>query len=133
MQYLLDSSALIMATKKNCPTGLAELIEQSLDDDSAVTIPWIKFELLQGAKDQKDFNLLKKQLDSLNQDSATDLSWDDFYEFGFKLRKKGLSIPTIDLLISFIALKRDYTLLHHDKHFSLIAKHSELKELSFLS
>lgn len=133
MLHLLDSSALIMATKNNCPAGLSELIEQTLDDDSAVTIPLIKFELLQGAKDQKDFNLLKKQLNSLNQDSCADLNWEDFYQFGFKLRKKGLTIPTIDLIIAFIAIDKNYTLLHHDKHFALIAKHSELKEISFLS
>ncbi len=61
-----------------------------------------------------------------------DLIWERVYSFGFSLRRRGLTVPTLDILIAFLAIDKGYTLLHHDHHFRMIAEHSELDAMDFL-
>jgi predicted nucleic acid-binding protein len=63
------------------------------------------------------------------------VSEEDYYSAslpGSSLRRKGISVPSTDLIIAASAIKGDYTLLHQDHHFDLIAKHSSLKSINLL-
>ena len=87
-------------------------------------------EILQGAKSLKEFNLLKKYLESQHffypkhpVDSHAEAA-----RIYFKCRKKGLTIrSTIDCLIAQMAIEHNLALLHNDKDFNAIAKVVKLK------
>ena len=88
-------------------------------------------EVLQGFKNNKDFNQAKQLLSSLH-----------FYNIGGKeialksaenyriLRKKGLTIrKTIDVFIGTFCIENDICLLHTDKDFEPLVEHLGLKIL----
>ena len=41
----------------------------------------------------------------------------------FDLRRKGLTIPTADIIIASLAMDNDSVVLHLDRHFSLMKKY----------
>lgn len=43
-----------------------------------------------------------------------------------------MTIPALDIVISFMAMEKGYILLHHDHHFRMIVENSELKATDFL-
>ena len=43
------------------------------------------------------------------------------------LRKKGISVPPVDVTIAAIAILNQIPLFTKDRHFKIIARHSELK------
>ena len=55
---------------------------------------------------------------------------EDFFTaalLGSSLRKKGVPIPSTDLIIAASAMKSDHTLYHLDSHFDIIADHTPLR------
>ena len=101
----------------NIPFGINNLIYQ---------------ELLQGAKDDKEFQLLNDYLisqkfynlkDEINSYKAAALIY-------YSCRRKGFTIrSTVDLLIAQTAIDNNLYLLHDDKDFSDIASYEKkLKE-----
>jgi predicted nucleic acid-binding protein len=87
-------------------------------------------EVLQGAKSEKEYNLLRRYLETQRFFHPKD-PIDSFAEAArifFQCRKKGLTIrSTIDCLIAQIALEHDLPLLHSDHDFDLMAKVIPLK------
>jgi len=82
-------------------------------------------ELLQGALNDKEFNLLKDYLDSI---PFYDLrygkeSFENAALMYMNCRKKGVTVrSTIDLLIAEIAIENDLFLFHNDNDYTNIAK-----------
>jgi len=105
-QYILDN---------NIPFGINYSIYQ---------------EVLQGVKTEKDFDKVKKYLDtqrfySLKKEKESYASAAKIY---FKCRKKGITISsTIDCLIAQTAIENNLFLLHNDSDFDNIAKIADLK------
>lgn len=92
--------------------------------------PYIYQELLQGVKTEKDFNLLRKYLDTQNFYYLNNglKSYEEAAKIYFKCRKKGITISsTIDLLIARTCIENDIYLLHDDKDFDLISKIIKIK------
>lgn len=129
---LVDTSAWIVSFKRTGPAALKTLLKEAIDKDRVVTTPLILLELLQGCKREEEFTHLKTRLESLENCSLEDLNWQRVYRLGFTLRRKGLTIPTLDILIASLAIEKGHTLLHHDHHFRMIAKHSGLDAIDFL-
>jgi predicted nucleic acid-binding protein len=104
-QYVLDN---------NIPFGINSLIYQ---------------ETLQGVKTEKDFERVKKYLNTqrfyfLKDEKESYASAAKIY---FRCRKKGLTIgSTIDCLIAQTAIENNLLLLHNDSDFDNIAKISDL-------
>jgi len=82
--------------------------------------PVIILELLQGCRTVAERDSLKIKLESLDILPITPPVWEQAYELGFTLRRKGLTIPTVDLIIAALALEENIFLLHHDQHFERI-------------
>jgi predicted nucleic acid-binding protein len=105
-QYILDN---------NIPFGINLFIYQ---------------EVLQGVKTEKDFEKVKKYLDTqrfytLKEEREPYASAAKIY---FKCRKKGITIKsTIDCLIAQTAIENNLYLLHNDSDFDNIAKVVDLK------
>lgn len=130
---LVDSSAWILGFRGQGPAKLHAYLRDVLEKNLAVTTPFIALELLQGCRTSTEFHRLKINLESLIVDRLDDLEWESLYRFGFSLRKKGLTVPTLDILLAFHCLERNYILLHHDRHFRMIRNHSDLMIVDFLS
>ena len=117
---LIDTSAWIASFKKTGNDELKEFMRQAIVSDLAVTTPVIILELLQGCRSVGERDALKIKLESLDNLSITLSVWEQAYELGFSLRRKGLTIPTVDLIIAALAIENKSLLLHHDEHYEMI-------------
>ena len=106
---------------------LQELIE---DDEDLCLCGVILAETLQGIRSDVDYRRSKNHFDSLiflPMHQATFLRAADLYR---ALRKKGVTIrKPVDCMIASVAIEHDLILLHNDRDFDHIAKHSKLKIL----
>lgn len=117
---LVDTSAWIASFKKAGNHDLKEFMRQAIVSGHAVTSPIIVLELLQGCRSVEERDSLRIKLESLDILPITPVVWEQAYELGFSLRRKGLTIPTADLIIAALALENKTFLLHHDEHFEMI-------------
>lgn len=133
-RIIIDTSAWIESFRKNGNKNLQQLLFKTLDLDSSpvATTNIIILELLQGCRDKKEYVEMKTRLESLEVLPANGKVWDIAYNTGYSLKRIGITIPTIDLIIASIAKAHDYTLIHHDRHFRLAAKHLDMSILDFI-
>jgi hypothetical protein len=87
--------------------------------------PFVYQEVLQGVKTEKDFDRVKRYLDTqrfyLPKDDRE--SFASAAKIYFKCRKKGITIgSTMDCLIAQTAIEHNLFLLHNDADFDNIAK-----------
>ncbi len=90
-------------------------------------------ELLQGAKTEKEYNLLNDYLCCQRFFHPKDplQSYAQAAIIYFKCRRKGITIrSTIDCLIAQIAIEHDLFLLHNDKDFKIMSPVVNLKLFS---
>ncbi|SHG71320.1 hypothetical protein SAMN02745221_00806 [Thermosyntropha lipolytica DSM 11003] len=129
---LVDTSVLI-AFLKGIENEKVEKLVAIIENNIPFGInSFIYQEILQGAKTEKEFNLLKKYLETqrfyeLKQGIR---SYEEAALLYVKCRKKGVTVrSTIDLLIAQTAMENNLYLLHDDRDFSLLAGiESRLKE-----
>ena len=117
---LVDTSAWIVSFKKAGNHNLKEFVKQAIVSDHAVTSPIIVLELLQGCRSVEERDSLRTKLESLDLLPITPAVWEQAYDLGFSLRRRGLTIPTADLIIAALALENKTFLVHHDEHFEMI-------------
>jgi predicted nucleic acid-binding protein len=77
-------------------------------------------ELLQGARLEKEFNAI---LESFTVLPFLDMNLDTWIRAGrisFSLRRKGVTIPTTDLIIASLAIEHECSVFTSDPHFKKI-------------
>lgn len=121
---LIDTSAWILFLRGN--ESAQEIITDLLREENAFTTELILFELLRGAKSKKEYRILFEDFRALPLASINKSTWHRAYGLGFELRKAGINVPTVDTLIACAAATNDLSLLHRDKHYSLIAAYLKL-------
>lgn len=130
---LVDTSVMI-GYLKGTPGKIYEKLDEIIDNGIPFGInSFIYQEVLQGSKNEKEFNNLRVYLGSLPFYKLKDSiqSFEKAAYLYFLCRKKGITIrSTIDLLIAQTALDNDLYLLHNDNDFINIRKVS--KDLKFL-
>ncbi len=129
---LVDTSVLIgyfMGIKNS----VNEVFDEILNKDIPYGInSFIYQELLQGAKNENEYEQLREYLGSLQFYELKDgkQSFEKAAFLYFICRKNGITIrSTIDLLIAETAIENDQYLLHNDKDFTNMKK--VIKELKF--
>jgi predicted nucleic acid-binding protein len=122
---LLDTSILIGYFKKPENSSYKKL-DYIINNDIPYGICYYVYqELLQGAANEKEYNLLKEYLSTL---PFYDLKYgkESFEQAALmymNCRKKGITIrSTIDLIIAEIAIENNLYLLHDDSDFVNISK-----------
>lgn len=95
--------------------------------DKLVTTPIIIMEILRGAKSQREYDKLSKDLAALRCFDVSAKVWERASKLGYALRHKGLNAPLTDTLIAAVAQEYNACLLHDDRHFEMIASISTLK------
>lgn len=127
---LIDTSAWIESLKKNGLRDIRGLVGEVLKERRGATTGMVMVELLGGARNKKEYKGLKEDLSALHRFPVSDSVWERASELSYQMRRKGLNIPATDCLISAVVLTHDATLLHYDKHFEQIRKHSFLKTVT---
>lgn len=131
-RILIDTSAWIVSFKKTGNESLKQKVVEALASLSAATTPVIVLELLQGCRDKKEYEAMKSRMEALEMLPVNEAVWEAAYRAGYDLRRKGITIPTIDILILSIAKIYNCSVLHHDKHFKLVAKHLGVIALDYI-
>jgi len=130
--FLVDTSAWLLALRKDSVPGVRTRIDHLLKEDMIITTGMIRLEILAGTRTVKEFQRLKMRLDALDSVDTDNSLWQEACELGFKMRRKGITVPYTDILIAACALKTESTIVHADAHFDLMAKHARLKVESFV-
>ncbi len=123
---LADTSIWIEALGNNPEKILKETFEVLILENRLAMMPLISLELLSGMRSQQEFKDLSEELQSLEQLALTPRVWEQAAQWGFLLRRKGLSMPNTDLLIAAAAHLHHCSLWHQDKHFNLLAKQVDI-------
>lgn len=127
---LADTSSLIDFLKRS-KTESSEKLKNILEQGIPFGINSFIFqEVLQGAKSEKEYRLLRQYLETQRFYHPKD-PIDSFAEAAriyFKCRKKGVTIrSTIDCIIAQTAIEHDLFLLHNDTDFDAMATIVPLK------
>jgi predicted nucleic acid-binding protein len=125
---LVDTSVWIDFFKGKDLPHVARL-NRYLDSDAQVAIcPPILQEILQGIRDETEFQITKEYLLELEILTADAVLASVEAALIFRmLRKKGVTIQkNNDCLIAWFAIHFNISLLHNDSDFDLIARHTSL-------
>jgi len=84
-------------------------------------------EVLQGIKDNKSYEITKQKLSKLpfiDTNKETYLYASALYRI---LRRKGITVPSVDTTIAALAIQNKIPLFTKDEHFKIVAKHFGLR------
>lgn len=88
-----------------------------------------QLELLQGSRDEKEWNTLHEYLAGQEYLETTADTWAAAARIYYDLRKKGLTVRSpVDCCIARIAIEQQVLLLHDDRDFEMIAKYAPLQQ-----
>lgn len=95
----------------------AKVVKTLLEEDRVMITGVIIAELLQGAREEKEFQTLKESLITLPFLQETPYIWEEVGKLSFEIRKKGITIPLTDCLIAVLAKEEDCSIFSLDSHF----------------
>ena len=131
-KLLVDTSAWIASFREAGNQKLKDFLADALDLDRVLMTNIVILELLQGCKTKKEYEVMKTRLDALPFYPVDDTTWSISYEAGFALRRKGITVPTIDIIMCALAKEHGIMLLHHDRHMKTIAPLMGVRAVDFL-
>ena len=130
MMVLVDTTVWIDFFADKSTPQVARLQDLIESDEDLCLCGVILAETLQGIRVDADYRRTKDHLDSLiffPMHRATFVRAAELYR---DVRKKGVTVrKPVDCMIASIAIEHDLSLLHNDRDFEHIAKHSKLKIL----
>ena len=94
------------------------IVKYLLEEDKIAITGVIIAELLQGARDEKEFRALKESLTTLPFLQETPYMWEEVGKISFEMRRKGFIIPLSDCMIAVIANAEDCSIFTLDSHFN---------------
>ena len=91
--------------------------------DVCVFCRFTQLELLQGSKDEMEWEQLNDYLSTQYYLEAMDKTWKEAARIFFELRRKGITLSSpVDCCIAQIAIESTVLLLHKDEDFEKIAQ-----------
>ena len=128
---LVDTSVWIEIFKDK--TGnIVKAFQKTIGSDNYVMSRFNQLELLQGARDQNEWEMLEDYLSTQYFLEATQDTWSKAARIYFELRRKGFTINSpVDCCIAQVALEYGAILLHRDKDFEKISRFRPLQEKRF--
>jgi predicted nucleic acid-binding protein len=125
--FLIDSSAWIEYFRPNGSTKVKEKIRDAIQKEGVVCCGIIVVEILRGARNDNDYQLLKDALLSLPQIPLDETVIKNAAEWGFILDRKGETVSTTDLFIAAASYKKA-TILHLDSDFQRLALYVDIAQ-----
>ncbi len=112
--------------------NIVNSLRKTIGAENYVMSRFNQLELLQGAIDQKEWELLEDYLSTQYYIEASPDTWPEAARIYFELRRKGFTINSpVDCCIAQIALEHGAFLLHRDKDFEKISQIRPLKQGRF--
>lgn len=103
--------------------NVVKVFKERVGSENCVLSRFNQLELLQGAKDEKEWELLADYLSTQYYLETDDNTWQEAARIYFELRRKGVTINSpIDCCIAQIAMVHGAILLHRDKDFGKISR-----------
>lgn len=127
-KILIDSSSWIHFFNETC-VAQHGFVASVLKEDRGVTCGPVLTEVMRGARNDKERASLKDYFSVLDYRDLLQEDFLDAADLGFSLRRKGLTVKTMDLLIARVAMKHRLILVHDDGDFEFIARHAPLEAL----
>lgn len=131
-KLLVDTSAWIVSFGKAGHEQLKKTLVAALDSLSVVTTNIVILELLQGCRNRNEYDAMHSRLQALETLLINDPVWSLAYTTGYELRRKGITVPTVDIIIAAAAKVHSCSLLHHDKHFRALARHLHINAVDYI-
>ncbi len=126
---LIDTSVLV-ALFKDRSGATTQAIRELLEDRDYYLTRFTQMELLQGARDEREWLTLSDYLADQDYLETTGEIWAASARLTFDLRRRGLGVRSaIDCCVAEIAMTHNVTLLHNDRDFVTIAKLRSLKHV----
>ncbi len=119
---LIDTSAWILALRRGDSSQAKDEVDRLIVENLAATAGIITLELLSGTRMAREYRELKEDLEALIQLEITAKTWEGAAHLAYKLKRKGVTVPSADVLIMAIAVENGCSLLHADRHFDLMAE-----------
>jgi len=132
-KLLVDTSAWIVSFRKAGYEHLKKDLVAALDTFSVVTTNIVILELLQGCLNRNEYDAMQARLNVLEPLPISDAVWSVAYTTGYELRRKGITVSTVDIIIAAAAKIHNCSLLHHDKHFRALAKHLHINAVDYMN
>jgi predicted nucleic acid-binding protein len=85
-------------TRRDPVPEIRNRIDSLLKEDAVITTGMIRLEILAGARTEKEYRRLKSRFDALESIETDDDLWRNAREHGFKLRRKGLTVISLDIV-----------------------------------
>lgn len=101
-------------------SDLTVYLKGQLRERRVTMVGMVLAEILQGIKVQKEARLVKESLKKLPYLEMTRDIWEKAGEISASLRRKGITIPLSDLIISALAISVDYEVFTIDPHFEQV-------------
>ena len=119
---LVDTSVWVEVLKDK--TGrIVKVFRERAGDEIIVFSRFTQLELLQGAKNEQEWQKLDTYLSTQYYLETTEDTWRDAARIYFELRKNGITINSpIDCCIAQLAIETQVLLLHNDKDFERIGR-----------
>ena len=126
---LLDTSAWILSFKSSGYSEAKNKIRQAIESDRIVIAPPVILEIVQGCRTEPEKKKIQFRMEQLGQLVLTDSVWNVAYDMGFQLRRKGVTVPTMDIILASCAIHYHCILVHRDKHYAIISQYFALSHL----
>jgi predicted nucleic acid-binding protein len=128
---LIDTSVLV-ALFKDRSGAITHALRELLGGRPYYLTRFTQMELLQGARDEREWLKLSDYLGDQDYLEMEEEDWASAARLYYDLRRQGLTVRSvIDCCIAGIALRHGVTLLHSDRDFLAIAKLRALKHFQF--
>jgi tRNA(fMet)-specific endonuclease VapC len=97
-----------------------EAVEDLLRKGRVIITGIVLTELLQGARLKSEFDAILESILALPFLDATLNTWVEAGRISYSLRKRGVTVPTTDVIIASLAIERQCLLFSLDSHFDRI-------------
>lgn len=124
---LIDTSAWIEFFRPDGDGRYRTAVSQLLDENEATLCGIIQAEILRGARSDREYRALADRLTALHYLPTAESLWTTMGSLGSQLLRKGVLVPSTDLLIASMAIQHRMPLLQKDRHFTLMARHTALR------
>lgn len=125
---LLIDTSLWVAIYRDPSGTVSRHIQSVIKNEELVFCQFIRAELLQGCRDDREW---ARSLEYLDDQSYLEMSldgWTEAARIHFDLRQQGLTVrSTLDCCIAVVALEHNLTLLHNDQDYEMVATVRPLK------
>ena len=117
-RVLVDTSAWIDHLAGNA--GIMRALERPMDNHRVVICGQVRQEVLQGARDEKAFARLQRDMSLWAYEAEVPPDYDAAARIYAQLRWKGVTVPPSDCLIAAVARRCGLTICATDAHFRQI-------------